>query len=75
MTSFRTCVNLLELLLRLSQLLQKLFVTSAGVVSASTEAITASAGVVTACAEVVAASAGAVLGVLVKFHLFEKLYV
>ena len=50
-------------LLELLQLLQKLFAASAGVVSASVEAVTASAGAVTACAEVVAASTEAVFGV------------
>ena len=63
MTSFRTCVNqleLLQLLLGLSQLLQKLSATSAGAVSASAEVVVASAGAVTACVKAVAASAGAV---------------
>ena len=66
MTSFRTCVNLLELLqflLGLSQLLQKLFAASARAVSAFTETIVASARVVTAYAKIVTASAGVVFGV------------
>ena len=64
MTLFRTCVNLLELLqllLGLSQLLQKLFATSARAITAFVEAVATSAGVVTTCAEVVAASVGTIL--------------
>ena len=49
--------------LELLQLLQKLFAASAGVVSASAEAIAASAGAVSASVEAVAASVGAVFGV------------
>ena len=76
MTSFRTCVNLLkllQLLLGLSQLLQKLFAASAGVVSASTEAVAASAGAIIVCAKVVATSAGGVFGVFNQVSSLEKI--
>ena len=56
-------LELLQFLLGLSQLLQKLFVASAVAVSASAETIVASTRTVTACAKAVVASAEAVFGV------------
>ena len=56
-------MELLQLLLGLSQLLQKLFAASTGAIFASTEVIVTSAGTVTTCAEAIAASVGVVFGV------------